>query len=117
MNDNDKEMPSPSLHPPHSRSDLRRWARSDRSLRGYRRFMAILTLPFLLGASSDKWIQLADHDRIFAKGLATDGVRFGPRFMDEVIVGNVSQFGCNARPSKLAGLDAAHMRQIRLYSE
>jgi hypothetical protein len=60
---------------------------------------------------------LAEHDLKFAGQLATDGVRFGPRFMAEVVNGRVFASGCNPRPSRLAGLDEVKIRQIRLYAK
>ncbi|HEU5181298.1 MAG TPA: hypothetical protein VFW45_10925, partial [Candidatus Polarisedimenticolia bacterium] len=86
-------------------------------LRGFAGSFLVLVLSCLLGARSDKWVRLAQHDLIFAKELSSDGVRFGPKFMDEVIVGRVLAFGCNPRPSRLAGLDPVLTRQVHLYSD
>jgi hypothetical protein len=80
-------------------------------------FLLLLVLPVVLGAKSDKWVQVAEHDLTFARGLTVEGVTFGPAFMDDVIKGKVPPFGCNPRPSRLAGLDGAQVRLINLYSE
>jgi len=86
-------------------------------LGGYRTLIVVLALPLLLFAKSDRWMLLAEHDLTFARQLATDRVKFGPRFMDEVIDGRVFDFGCDPRPSRLAGLDGVRIQQIRLYAE
>jgi len=78
------------------------------------RMVLLAVIPLLLAASDDTWRQVAAHDVAFAKGLASQQVRYGSDF-EQVVQGRVAR--CRKIDGKVTELDAATLRQIDLFCE